>query len=468
MTPSDISRAPAHTQLQALAARTVSSRELLDLHLDRIAGSPLNAVIALDPEAARGAAHAADQRRANGRPGGPLDGLPMTVKDSFETRGLRTASGSPDLRDHLPQRDADAVARLRTAGAIIMGKTNLPAYCQDLHTDNALFGATRNPHHPERTAGGSSGGPAAAVAAHLTPLELGSDLAGSLRLPAHYCGVHALRPTHGLIPSRGHIPRPPGWLTSSDLLTPGPLARHPRDLRIALDVLAGPAEADAVAWRLELPAPAHERIADYRIGVWSDDAHCPVDTATRTLVEDLAQRLRGAGARIDTDDRPVDLPGSDTLFQRLLHANAAGTAEDDAFRRDCDEAAQLPPEDASPRAQFLRLRTQRHRDWIRANEDRARMREGWAAYFRRHDALITPAAPTAAIGQGARSLTVDGRERGFFDQTGWLNLAGHMGLPAAVVPLGTDPDGLPLAVQIIGPRLADRTVLDLAERIGGS
>ncbi|MEH0420776.1 amidase [Streptomyces sp. B21-083] len=194
----DLTRQPAHVQLRALDRREISSRELLDLHLDRIEGSTINAVVTRDDDAARQAARAADERRARarGENTGVLDGLPLTVKDSFETAGLRTTSGAEDLQDHLPERDPDAVARLRHQGAVIMGKTNTPAYCQDLHTDNALFGPTLNPHDPARTVGGSSsGGPAAAVAAHLTPADLGSVLAGSLRLPAHYCGVYGLRPT---------------------------------------------------------------------------------------------------------------------------------------------------------------------------------------------------------------------------------------------------------------------------------
>ncbi|WP_240501639.1 amidase family protein, partial [Streptomyces neyagawaensis] len=194
---------PAHTQLNAMQQGVISSRGLLDLHLEQIQASTLNAVVTLDIEAAQRAADASDVRRARGAAVGALDGLPLTIKDSFETAGLRTTCGAEDLHHHIPERDADAVARLRHAGAVIMGKTNVPAYCQDLHTDNAIFGATRNPHDHTLTPGGSSGGAAAAVAAALTPLELGSDLAGSLRLPAHYCGVYALRPTQGLVPARG-------------------------------------------------------------------------------------------------------------------------------------------------------------------------------------------------------------------------------------------------------------------------
>ncbi|MEV0026607.1 amidase family protein [Streptomyces atroolivaceus] len=275
----DLTHQPAHVQLQALDRGEISSRELLDLHLARIEASQINAVVTRDDSASRAAAHAADERRARNESAGILDGLPLTIKDSFETVGLRTTSGAEDLADHVPARDADAVARLRHQGAVIMGKTNTPAYCQDLHTDNALFGPTLNPHDPKRTTGGSSGGPAAAVAAYLTPADLGSDLAGSLRLPAHYCGVYGLRPTHGLVPARGHIPRPPGWITSSDMVTPGPLARHPRDLDLLLAALTTPSPDENTPWSVTLPT-AQRPLSQLRVAVWADDARAP-STATR-------------------------------------------------------------------------------------------------------------------------------------------------------------------------------------------
>ncbi|MDX3482763.1 amidase family protein [Streptomyces scabiei] len=177
----DLTHQPAHVQLQALDRREISSRELLDLHLDRINASHVNAVITRDDEAARAAAQAADERRARNEKRGSLDGLPLTIKDSFETAGLRTTSGAEDLADHIPERDADAVARLRHQGAVIMGKTNTPAYCQDLHTDNSLFGPTLNPHDPKRTAGGSSGGGdaggSAGGALGVVRVELGAEQA---------------------------------------------------------------------------------------------------------------------------------------------------------------------------------------------------------------------------------------------------------------------------------------------------
>ncbi|MEU1528047.1 amidase family protein [Streptomyces fagopyri] len=460
----DLPHQPAHVQLQALDRREISSRELLDLHLARIDASQVNAVVTRDDSAARAAAHAADERRARNESSGTLDGLPLTIKDSFETAGLRTTSGAEELADHVPARDADAVARLRHQGAVIMGKTNTPTYCQDLHTDNSLFGPTLNPHDPKRTAGGSSGGPAAAVAAHLTPADLGSDLAGSLRLPAHYCGVYGLRPTHGLVPARGHIPRPPGWITSSDMVTPGPLARHPRDLDLLLDALTTPSPAENSPWIIKLPT-ARRPVGQLRVAVWAEDASCPVDRDTADALAAVEQALASAGANVRRTAGPVRFADSLQLFEQLLHATATATTDDEAGAAELAAARDLREDDASPRAAFLRHRTQTHRSWLRANEERLRLRETWHRFFAdaQHDVLITPAAPTAAIPAGSRCLTVDGVERSFFNQTGWANLTSHVGLPSVVVPVTRNAEGLPIGVQLVGPMYSDRVLLVAAE-----
>ncbi|MFC8661939.1 amidase family protein [Streptomyces sp. NPDC057199] len=469
----DLTHQPAHIQLQALDRREISSRELLDLYLDRIDASHVNAVITRDDEAARAAAQAVDERRARNEKRGTLDGLPLTIKDSFETVGLRTTSGAEDLADHVPARDADAVARLRYQGAVIMGKTNTPAYCQDLHTDNSLFGPTLNPHDPKRTAGGSSGGPAAAVAAHLTSADLGSDLAGSLRLPAHYCGIYGLRPTHGLIPARGHIPRPPGWITSSDMVTPGPLARHPRDLDLLLDALTTPSPAENSPWRVNLPT-ARRAVGQLRVAVWAEDARCPVDRETADALATVEQALASAGADVRRTVGPVGFADSLRLFEQLLHATATAATDDEAGAAELAAARDLHEDDASPRATFLRHRTQTHRAWLRADEERLQFQGAWHRFFvdAEHDVLITPAAPTAAIPAGTRSLMVDGVERSFFDQTGWANLTSHVGLPSLVMPVARNADGLPIGVQLVGPTYSDRNLLalaeDLASLLGGT
>ncbi|MER6232547.1 amidase family protein [Streptomyces sp. NPDC001616] len=465
--------ASARRQVVALRSREISSRTLLDQLLAHhaTANPGLNAVVTLDAEGARAAADKADKHLADtGQPLGPLHGLPVTVKDALETKGMRTTCGSPDLTDHIPSADADIVALLRAAGAIIIGKTNVPTMCQDIQTSNPIFGKTKNPFADDRTAGGSSGGPAAAVAAGLSSLEVGSDLAGSLRLPAAYCGVYALRTSRGaspIVPTRGHIPRPPGWLTSSDMLTLGPIARNAADLDLLLDVIAAPSPADDPAWSICLPAATKTRLGQYRVGLWADDAYCRVDTATRQLIAQVAAAFRQAGASVDDSARPVDFAASDTLFTRLMYATSAASSTDAAFAGEVKAADAIGDDD--PSALYLKSRTMRHRDWSRADEDRQKLRAKWAEYFTTHDILVTPAAPTAAVldqtsvPSSERYITVDGEKRSYYDQTAWINLAVPAGLPSIVLPAGQTTEGLPMSVQVIGPYLSDRKLISVAK-----
>ncbi len=296
----DIEFASARAVADAIARRQVSSREVLDLLLDRIAklDGAVNAVVTIDSERARAEATAADDMVARGDELGPLHGVPMTVKDSWETAGMRTTSGAPELREHVPEHDAWPVAALRAAGAIIFGKTNLPYYAGDCQTYNDVFGTTNNPFDPERSCSGSSGGAGAALACGFTPLELGSDIGGSIRSPAHVNGVVGHKPSFGIVPSHGHIPGPPGSLSAADIAVAGPMARTVEDCALALDVLAGPDRWNTPAWRLELPPPRHDQLGDYRVAVWSDDPACPVARDVVALVEQAAaapRRGRGDG-----------------------------------------------------------------------------------------------------------------------------------------------------------------------------
>jgi amidase len=284
------------TELAAdLRSGALGSREVLEVLLDRVdrLDGPVNSVVTVDADRARREAAAADDALARGVEPGPLHGLPMTVKDSWQTAGMRTTSGAPELADFVPDVDAWPVARLRAAGAVIFGKTNLPLYAGDLQSYNEVFGTTTNPFDASRTAGGSSGGSAAAVACGFTPLELGSDIGGSIRLPAHMSGVMGHKSSYGIVPAHGQIPGPPGSLTQADLAVAGPMARSVADLELALDVLAGPDRWNAPAWRLELPPPRSADLAGYRIGAWLDDGHCPVEPEVRTL-------LAGGGPPCDT------------------------------------------------------------------------------------------------------------------------------------------------------------------------
>src|SRR5690349_15997784 len=239
---SELCLEPAHRLAALLRERAVSAVELLERHRERVErlNPALNAVIASDFDAARERARAADAATARGESWGPLHGLPMTIKDSFEYAGMATVCGAPALAQHRPRASAPAVQRLVDAGAVVFGKTNVPMYAGDVQTYNKVFGTTRNPWNPERTPGGSSGGAAVAMAAGLSALELGSDVAGSIRTPAHFCGVYGHKPSSGLVPMRGHIPGPPGTISDADLVAGGPLARSAEDLALALRVLSGP------------------------------------------------------------------------------------------------------------------------------------------------------------------------------------------------------------------------------------
>src|SRR5262245_59040994 len=278
-----------------LANRRVSSVELLDQSIARIEAldKSINAVVVRDFDRARQAAIAADQALARGERR-PLLGLPMTVKEAYNVAGLPTTWGIPAFKDWRPPEDAVVVERLKAAGAVIMGKTNVPVSLSDWQSTNPIYGTTNNPYDLERTPGGSSGGAAAALAAGYVALEAGSDLGGSLRTPAHFCGVFAHKPTYGIVPMRGHtFPKQPAVPSAGDgLAVLGPMARSARDLALALDVIAGPDDQrDGVGWRLVLPRPRHRALRDFRVLVIDTHPICPTAEAIRTALAQLADRL---------------------------------------------------------------------------------------------------------------------------------------------------------------------------------
>ena len=451
----------------------MSSRELLDLYLDRIgtADPALNAVVTLDVEEARRLAGEVDEALARGEAVGPLHGLPMTVKDTLETSGIPTTAGSPALADHVPARDATAVARLKAAGAVVFGKTNCPLYGGDAQSYNDVFGTTGNPWALDRSPGGSSGGAAAALAAGLTALELGSDIGGSVRNPAHYCGIYGHKPSFGIIPTRGHIPPPPGALSPVDLAVVGPLGRAAEDLALALDVLAGPDESDGSAWRLDLPPARGRTPADYRVAVWLDDPACSIDGNVGDVLSDVTDALALAGVAIDDRRRPgFELAEAHRTYQRLLYGVTAAGLANSVYATLLAKAEELAPDDDRRNARYLRDATARHRDWLAANEERARYRERWGDFFRDYDILLCPTVPTTAIPHdhsniNHRTITVNGETRDYWDQIIWPGMASMSGLPATVAPVGPASDGLPVGIQIVGPYLADRSTIDFARRL---
>jgi amidase len=472
----DLAFRSATELLSALENKETSSEELLKHYLSRIErlGGTFHAVVTLDADRALAQARRCDAERARVERRGALHGLPVTVKDSFETEGIRTTSGgAKEFLAHVPHRDADAVARLKLAGAIVFGKTNLSTLAMDIQTYNPEFGTTNNPWDPARTAGGSSGGSAVAMSAGLSALELGSDLGGSIRIPASFCGVFGHRPSYGIIPTRGHIPGPPGTLAAPDLETAGPIARAAEDLDLAVRVLAGADEACAVAWQVHLPPPRHVSLRDYRLAAWLDEPAAPVDAELRERLEAVIGELRAAGARVDETARPgFALEDNARLFMKVLYGSMASGLPEAQFKKLQDRAAGLPAEDDSFRARLTRDTVQTHRDFDLARELRERQRALWADFFRRYDALLCPVFPTAAFphdqspDMAKRTLAVNGVPQPYLGTLlGWPALAGLSSLPGTAAPVGFTKGGLPAGIQVVGPYLEDRTSIHVAHLV---
>jgi amidase len=460
--------APASEQIRLLQSREIGAGELLDLYLDRIdrLNAEYNLVVAFDRDRARAAASEIDRRRREGETLGPLAGLPITIKDSYEVTGMPATCGLVPLRHHMPEQDADAVALLRKAGANIFGKTNLPAGASDWQSFNPIYGISRNPWNPERTVGGSSGGAAAAVAAGLTSFELGSDIGGSIRIPSHFCGVFGHKPTYGLVSVRGHIPPPPGTLHQPELGVAGPIARSAADIDLLMSVLAPP-----------LPAPRHDRLADFRVGVWWGGDAYRVDSGYRQALEAYVADLRAAGARIEEVELPVEPRESYEVYLQVLFAivGAPAPQEADAFER---LAGQDETGIAAKLARYMRTSLG---EWFELAEKREHLFRAWARFFGEYDLLLCPAVPVVAFehmaeGSGVHSdqlfrrITIDGEPAPYLDFT-WQGLALVANLPATVMPTGKFSQGLPCGLQLIGPHREDRTNIrfaQLAEQAAGA
>lgn len=468
----DLGTATATDVLQALGAGDVSSREVLDAHLERIErlNPTINAVVALDEQRARTQADAADDARSRGEELGPLHGLPMTVKDSFETEGLTTTSGAPELAGHVPARDAEAVARLKAAGAIVFGKTNLPVYAGDWQSYNDVHGLTRNPWDLDRTVGGSSGGAGAALAAGFTTLELGSDIGGSIRIPSHYCGVFGHKPTWSAVPGRGHIPGPPGALAEFDLGVMGPMGRSVADLELGLSVLVGDDVGGVPGGRFPDPRLGVGDLRGCRVGVWLEEPDAVATSSEvvevlRSLVDDLAD----AGASIDDKVRPATpLAESTRVYEHLLMGVLGAGFPEEVQKSMRELAAGAPVDDDSQAVRTARSATQSHATWLAADERRAGIVAEWAELFESVDILLAPVSPVPAFPHDTerpfarRELDVDGRMIPYDRHLVWSGLATLPLLPATAVPAGRTPAGLPVGVQILGPRWGDRTTLAFA------
>ena len=458
---------------RALQARKISSLELVEHTIARIEAldQRLNAVVVRDFERAREAAKAADAALARGERR-PLLGIPMTIKESFNMAGLPTTWGNPQFKDFIPEEDAVLVSRVKSAGAVILGKTNVPLGLVDVQSYNDIYGTTNNPWDLGRTPGGSSGGSAAALAAGFGPLSFGSDIAGSLRVPAHFCGVYAHKPTWGLVPVRGHTsPGFPPIPRDVDLVVAGPMARGASDLALALDVLAGPDEARAgIGYRLALPAVRREDLKSFRVLVIDEHPLLPTASTVRGALDCLSQRLVKTRAKVARESPLLpDLAESARVYMRLLMSVVAAFWPPDLYRETQERANTLKPDDNSLMAERVRGAVITHRDWMAADRARALLQQQWCTLFNEWDVVLCPPMSTLAfphdhsLPPNAQRIEIDGKDYPYFDQSVWAGVATLPGLPASAVPIDRSETGLPIGVQIVGPYLEDRTTIAFAE-----
>ena len=453
--------------LQALDERRISAVELLELHLQRIRryNSTLNAVVVLDEEAARQSAVNADARRARGEQGALL-GLPMTIKESIEVRGLPATAGVPMFAQRRPEKDARIVERVRAAGAVIMGKTNIPPFTGDWQADNPIYGRTNNPWDLSRSPGGSTGGGAAAVAAGLTPLELGSDIGGSIRIPAAFCGLYGHKPSETALPRSGHFPGSSLPNAATGMAVQGPLARTADDLQRAFGVVAGPDIGEDVAWQLHIPAPRHERLAEFRIAVLPAFSWLPVDAEIMAAQQQLVAGLIRSGARVQeiVPEGLGDLRHYYSVYLKLLFTLTNVGRSQEALARNAAEYRAQNDEFMTACADGMEASAS---DYIIWHARREIYREAWRVFFREWDVLLTPvnivpAFPHTTESWFQRRLEINGESVLYARQSAYASIATLCGLPATAFPVGLTQAGLPIGLQAIGPYLEDSTPMRFA------
>jgi amidase len=449
---------------QLIRDRKVGAAEALEHFLARVdTHNPrLNAINWRDEARARARARAADEALAKGDVWGPLHGVPMTIKESFNVAGSPTTWGDPKYRGNVTDTSALAVERLEKAGAVLFGKTNVPLMLADHQSFNAIYGTTNNPWDLSRTPGGSSGGSAAALAAGLTGLEVGSDIGGSIRVPAHFCGVFGLKPTWGVVSPRGQAL--PGSHAYSDISVIGPLARGAADLDIALDAMAGPDDIDGVAWKVCLPACGARSLRDFRVAVKLRNPGYEPDAEYAGRLQALADALAKCGATVKEAEPAVDTARLHEIFVTLLRAATSARTSDEDIARWREASAAAPGEDLYLDLS-VRGSTLPHRDWLRLNNERHGLRRVFAAFFQDFDVLLCPAAVSAALphdhspDRWQRGIVVNGRSVPSTDNLFWQGYSGVVHLPSTVGPAGVLGAGLPVGYQAIAASGRDRTAI---------
>ena len=451
-----------------LRAGEISALELLDHYIARVErlDPRINAVVVRDFDRARDRARAMD---AGGDRTAPLFGVPMTVKESFDVAGLPTTRGHPEALAHHADTSSLAIRRLEAAGAVVFGKTNVPVDLADWQSYNPVYGATSNPWNVAHTPGGSSGGSAASMAAGFAGLELGTDIGGSVRVPAHYCGVFGHKPTWALCPMTGDPATSPAAATDISVL--GPIARCAADLALSLDVLAGPDPAET-SLTFNLPPPRATTLRGLRVAVWSQEHGQETDAELVGKIDELAAFLEREGATVSRSARPL-FPAVEAyhLYLRLLDAALSGQQNEHVIADKRAAAARRAPDDMSADAIMVRGVDMTHRMWLGLNEKRAKYRRAWSAFFQEWDVLLCPPIATAALPHRQdghtweRTVTINGRTIAYNDMLFWPGLTCGYHLPASVAPIGFTRAGLPLGVQIVGPLYGDRTTIAVAEML---
>ncbi|MCG8668010.1 MAG: amidase [Pseudomonadales bacterium] len=455
----------------------LSSRELLESYIQRYQDKnrPLNAIVATDFTAARERADLADKATKQGESWGPLHGIPMTVKDTYEMPGMPCSAGAKEYRKHFPKQPASAVSKLLNAGAIIYGKTNVPEYASDIQSYNPVYGTTNNPWDTQRTPGGSSGGAAAALAAGMTPLELGSDLAGSIRIPAHYCGVYGHKATHGLISLEGHVPGPPGTVGEPDLTVAGPMARSAKDLNLLLDIVGGKIPSMDSAWDLNLPEKSNRALSDYKVLMWTEDPSCTIDTRMAAKYQELKQQLEAQGAKV-TQASPLDTYIDEVypVYMRLL-GSLVGAAQPKPQRLVMGAIGSVLPklngiiDSPSHFDKFLKGINMDYAEYLVYSQKSQQMRIAFVKVFEEYDLILMPPTATVAINHiqvpdlPRRRIPINGEKRAYTDLFMWISVATLFGLPATSAPIGTTDCGLPINIQIMGAPYKDRETIHFAE-----
>jgi amidase len=462
---------------QAVRAKQISAAELIAATFRRIdrLNPTLNAIVWESREQAMTRAREADAALASGQARGPLHGVPVTIKESFAYQGSPNTWGLPPLKNALSPRTAVAAERLESAGAIVVGKTNVPVNLGDWQSYNPIYGTTNNPWDLRRTPGGSTGGGAAAVAAGLGALTIGSDLSGSIRIPAHFCGVFGHKPSLDLVSTTGFQPGPwdgsPGY--PMDLSVVGPLARSADDLALALAVLGGPNGADVGAWSWRMPASRHARLDEFRVGYVLDDAVAPIASDMETLYQTMLSELRKAGVKL-VQGWPAGIDSRTHLNTLLYLLGALVTADIDTAERESARGRFAK----DPNDIFAAAAVEPHARWLHETQRRLAYRALWQRYFASYDVFLLPPTVTTAFPHDHsepidnRVVDTPGGKRPYVQAIPyWTGPATLAGLPATVAPIGRTGTGLPAGIQIVGPMWEDGTSIEfaalLSERLGG-